>query len=94
VRPEVLFRSPAPVPGFLGDDMLDSTATKTGRVKFYSDAKGYGFIIQDDGGPEYFFHISQVSEACEEPVKGSRVSFTEGNGRDGRPCAQNVVVAE
>ena len=72
--------------------MPNSITKKTGQVKFYSEAKGFGFIIQDDGAPDLFFHISQVNETCEEPVKGSRVSFTEGKDRDGRPCAQNVVV--
>ena len=72
--------------------MPNSTTTKTGLVKWYSETKGFGFIIQDGGGPDYFFHISQVNDACEDPVKGSRVTFEESKDRDGRVCAQNVLV--
>jgi cold shock CspA family protein len=62
----------------------------TGAVKFFS-AKGFGFIEQDDGGGEVFFHASQLV-GDEEPNAADRVSFTIGQGRDGRPRAEQVRI--
>ena len=45
---------------------------KTGRVKFFSVEKGYGFITIDSGGGDIYVPISEVKEAIKER---DRVSF-------------------
>jgi len=64
-----------------------------GTIKFYNEAKGYGFILQDDaGGDDLFFHITALSEDADAPSKGQRVTFTIGNAQDGRLRADKVQV--
>lgn len=41
---------------------------KTGSIKFFGAAKGYGFIIQDDGGDEVFFHAAVVKNVEESAL--------------------------
>ena len=37
-------------------------SNKTGRVKFFNDAKGFGFIKEDNSESEYFVHVSGIKE--------------------------------
>ena len=61
-----------------------------GRVKWFNNAKGYGFIIQDDG-PEVFVHYSAIqSEGYKALAEGDAVSF-EISDSDKGPQATNVV---
>lgn len=53
----------------------------TGRVKFYDEEKGFGFITSDEG-QEVFLHASALSE--NETVRaGSRVEFSVVDGKRG-----------
>jgi CspA family cold shock protein len=55
-------------------------ATATGRVKWFNDAKGYGFIAREDG-PDVFVHYSAISgEGFRSLTEGQPVQFelTEG----------------
>jgi len=48
----------------------------TGTVKWFNDAKGYGFIQQDDGGPDVFVHFSAIQgEGYKTLREGQAVEF-------------------
>jgi CspA family cold shock protein len=50
---------------------------KTGSIKFFNATKGYGFIIQDDGGSEAFFHAAVVKNVDENVLyPGTPVSYS------------------
>jgi len=59
---------------------------KTGLVKFFNEAKGFGFIKMDDSGDEIFVHVSGLTEKIKQD---DRVSFDVTEGKKG-PNAINV----
>jgi CspA family cold shock protein len=64
--------------------------TTTGTVKWFNEAKGFGFIAQESG-PDVFAHFSAISgSGFKTLVEGQRVSFTVGKGQKG-PQAENIV---
>jgi CspA family cold shock protein len=61
-----------------------------GVVKWFNDAKGFGFIEQE-GGPDVFVHFSVIqSEGFKSLAEGERVSFEITEGQKG-PQAANVM---
>jgi len=65
--------------------------TTTGTVKWFNEAKGFGFIEQESGGPDVFAHFSAITgSGFKTLVEGQRVSFTVGKGQKG-PQAENIV---
>jgi len=70
----------------------DDLVPKTGTVKWFNDAKGYGFISPDGGAKDVFVHFSAIeSKGFKSLAEGSRVEFTVVQGQKG-PQAANVRV--
>lgn len=66
-----------------------------GTVKFFNDAKGFGFISPDDGGTDAFVHISAVERAGMRTLgQGSRVEYDLEEGRNGKSSAVNLKAVE
>jgi CspA family cold shock protein len=67
-------------------------ARLTGTVKWFNDAKGFGFIAHE-GGPDVFVHFSAIqSQGFKSLQEGDRVEFEIVQGQKG-PQASNVVKA-
>jgi CspA family cold shock protein len=63
----------------------------TGRVKWFNDSKGFGFITPEDGQKDCFVHHSAIQgNGFKSLAEGDRVEYDIVEGKKG-PAASNVV---
>ena len=64
----------------------------TGRIIFWDDAKGYGFIQPEAGGERVFVHISAFQEEAGRPGQGRKVVFEKGTDKHGKLRAEKATL--
>lgn len=63
-----------------------------GTVKWFNDAKGFGFITREDGGKDVFVHHTAINaQGFKSLREGQQVEFEVTQGQKG-PAAANVTV--
>ncbi|MGO4567612.1 cold-shock protein [Rhizobium sp. 2YAF20] len=64
----------------------------TGKVKWFSAAKGFGFITPDDGGADVFLHLSKAEEANLPTLEsGTALQYSIGS-RNGKVFAEGLSI--
>ncbi len=67
----------------------------TGQVKWFNNAKGFGFILPDEGGDDLFAHYSSIAMEGYKTLKaGQLVSFDAAEGPKGMHAANIKVIGE
>jgi CspA family cold shock protein len=66
----------------------------TGTVKWFNDAKGFGFITQDGGGEDVFCHHTAIqSDGFRTLSEGQKVEFDVNKGPKGLQAANVRVIS-
>lgn len=64
---------------------------QTGTVKWFTDAKGFGFITPSDGSPDVFVHFSAIEGAgFRSLAEGQAVEFEATKGPKGAQAARVI----
>ena len=62
----------------------------TGTVKFFNEAKGYGFITNDESQEDIFIHVSSLNDI--KIKEGDKVEYVEEEGNKGKQASQIALL--
>tara|TARA_B110000014_G_scaffold232665_1_gene195506 strand:+ start:395 stop:586 length:192 start_codon:yes stop_codon:yes gene_type:complete len=62
----------------------------TGTVKFFNEAKGYGFITNDESQEDIFVHVSSLNDI--KIKEGDKVEYVEEEGDKGKQASQIALL--
>jgi uncharacterized membrane protein YsdA (DUF1294 family)/cold shock CspA family protein len=65
-----------------------------GKITFWNDEKGYGFITPSAGSKQVFVHIRAFRNYSQRPEINQFVTFSQSTDKQGRPCAVRVTLAD
>lgn len=83
----------APMSDSSTDPVTENTEKLTGTVKWFNDAKGFGFVTPDNGGEDLFAHFSSIQMNGFKTLKeGQKVAFEIAQGPKGQQ-ALNITAA-
>jgi len=84
---------PGRTPTFINSMEKAAMARMTGTVKWFNDAKGFGFITPENGGKDCFVHHTAIkADGFRTLAEGDKVEFDLVQGAKG-PAAENVTKA-
>ena len=63
---------------------------RTGTVKFFNEAKGFGFITNDESGEDVFVHISALNGVTLR--EGAKVEYVEEDGKKGKQASSITLL--
>jgi len=72
---------------------IEMSQSQSGTVKWFNDAKGFGFITQDGGGEDLFVHFRSIeSSGFKSLQEGQKVTYVAVKGQKGMQADQVRVV--
>ena len=73
---------------------MPAEGRQQGKIKFWNVARGYGFVVPDDGGEDVFVHITNLIDGIDELQRDQRIEFgvRPSSKNDGRFEAVGVEV--
>lgn len=74
--------------------MQQSEQARTGRVVFWQDVKGFGFLVCQQSQQKLFFHIRDFVSKSARPELGDELRFVPGKDKRGRPIATSLQFVE
>lgn len=66
---------------------------QTGKIKFFNQEKGYGFIVPEAGGNDIFLHMTELEKSGYKGINiGQHVSYELGTNHKGKQQAVNIKI--